>query len=108
MGHGPERVGSAIGKPFAQSIDEGALMKACYENASRTMFDSEPQSSKITQVAKKSFFEIAKQDAWVRCPRLETTRSSWPLYRALQIIVTVPFRSCSISCSVILARGCRA
>ncbi len=56
-------------------------MKACYENASRTMFDSEPQSSKITQVAKKSFFEIAKQDAWVRCPRLETTRSSWPLYR---------------------------
>jgi hypothetical protein len=83
-------------------------MKACDENASRTMFDSEPQSSKITQVAKKSFFEIAKQDAWVRCPRLETTRSSWPLYRALQIIVTVPFRSRSISCSVILARGCRA
>ncbi|MGA8057003.1 MAG: hypothetical protein WB999_02080, partial [Candidatus Binataceae bacterium] len=37
-----------------------ALMAACYETASRTMFDSEPESSKIRQVADK-FFEIAKQ-----------------------------------------------
>ena len=35
-------------------------MAACYETASRTMFDSEPESSKIRQVADK-FFEIAKQ-----------------------------------------------
>jgi hypothetical protein len=45
---------------FARSIDEGALMEACYETASRTTFDSEPESSKLKQVADK-FFEIAKQ-----------------------------------------------
>jgi hypothetical protein len=49
-----------MGKIFAQSIDEGVLMEACYETASRTMFDSEPESSKIKEVADK-FFEIAKQ-----------------------------------------------
>jgi hypothetical protein len=47
-------------KDFAGSIDEGALMEACYETASRTVFDSEPESSKLKQVADK-FFEIAKQ-----------------------------------------------
>jgi hypothetical protein len=47
-------------KILARSIDEGALMEACYETASRTMFDSEPESSKIKEVADK-FFEIAKQ-----------------------------------------------
>jgi hypothetical protein len=45
---------------FAQSIDEGDLMEACYETASRTMFDSEPEGSKIREVADK-FFEIARQ-----------------------------------------------
>jgi len=41
-------------------MDEGALMEACYETASCTMFDSEPESSKIKEVADR-FFEIAKQ-----------------------------------------------
>ena len=43
-----------------RSVDERALMAACYTTASPTMFDSEPESSKIRQVADK-FFEIAKQ-----------------------------------------------
>jgi hypothetical protein len=49
-----------MSKILAQSIDEGALMEACYETASRTMFDSEPESSKMKVVADR-FFEIAKQ-----------------------------------------------
>jgi hypothetical protein len=51
-----------MSKVFARSMDEGALMEACYETASRAMFDSEPESSKLKQVADK-FFEIAKQYA---------------------------------------------
>jgi hypothetical protein len=47
-------------KVFARLIDEGALMEACYETALRTMFDSEPEGSKLKLVADK-FFEIAKQ-----------------------------------------------
>jgi hypothetical protein len=38
-------------KVLAQSLDDGALMEACYETASRTMFDSEPESLKIKEVA---------------------------------------------------------
>lgn len=49
-----------MGKILGHSIDHGALMEACYETASRMMFDSEPESSKIKQVADK-FFDIAKQ-----------------------------------------------
>jgi hypothetical protein len=43
----------------SQSVDEYALMEACYETASRAMFDSEPEPSKIKEVADK-FFQIAK------------------------------------------------
>ena len=43
----------------SQSVDEYALMEACYETASRTMFDSEPEPSRIKEVADK-FFQIAK------------------------------------------------
>ena len=49
-----------MGKILGHSIDDGALMEACYETASRTMFDSEPESSIIKEVADK-FFDIAKQ-----------------------------------------------
>jgi hypothetical protein len=35
-------------------------MGACYETASRTMFDSEPEPSKIKEVADK-FFDVAMQ-----------------------------------------------
>jgi hypothetical protein len=49
-----------MSKVLAQSMDEGALMEACYETASRTMFDSEPESSKIKEIADR-FFLIAKQ-----------------------------------------------
>jgi hypothetical protein len=48
------------GSASRQSIDEQALMAACYETASRTMFDSEPESSKIREVATK-FFDLAMQ-----------------------------------------------
>jgi hypothetical protein len=40
-----------VNKIFGHSINDGALMKACFETASRTMFDSEPESSKIREIA---------------------------------------------------------
>jgi hypothetical protein len=63
----------------SQSVDEYALMEACYETASRTMFDSEPEPSKIKEVADK-FFQIAKDYLWGRCPRPATTTSSFGRY----------------------------
>jgi hypothetical protein len=64
-----------MSKILAQSIDEGALMEACYETASRTMFDSEPEGSKIREVADK--FLKSPNSTTGPCPRLATTRSSF-------------------------------
>jgi hypothetical protein len=41
-------------------MDEKALMDACYELASKTMFNSEPEPSGIRAVAEK-FFNIARE-----------------------------------------------
>jgi hypothetical protein len=51
-----------IGTVPRQSVDEWALMEVCYKTALRTLFDSEPESSKIREVADK-IFDVAIQYA---------------------------------------------
>ena len=43
-----------------RGIDDKALMDACHELASKTMFDSEPEPSGIRAVAER-FFNIASE-----------------------------------------------